>query len=98
MNQENAFLDAILNEPDEMAHRLVYADWLDDRGDEPSRDRAEFIRAQIERESLHPAHPRVRELARREAGLLARYETAWVGRVVEAAGRWRFHRGFIEEV
>jgi uncharacterized protein (TIGR02996 family) len=92
-----AFLDAILSEPDEIAHRLVYADWLEDQGDEPAQHRAEFIRAQIERASLHPAHPRTRALLHRERELLARYSSAWAGRVAALAQRFSFHRGFVEE-
>ena len=98
MNQENAFLTAILSEPDDMTHRLVYADWLDDQGDEASGQRTEFIRAQIERLTLHPSHPRMRALLGREAELLALHETEWSGRASVLAGRRRFHRGFLEEV
>jgi uncharacterized protein (TIGR02996 family) len=39
----DAFLQAIIESPDDDAPRLVYADWLDDHGD---ADRAVFIRAQ----------------------------------------------------
>ena len=97
MSQENAFLQAVLNEPDDMTHRLVYADWLEDRGDAAARDRAAFIRAQIERETLHPARPRARELLAVEKALLAMHETAWAGPVASMVGRWWFHRGFVEE-
>src|SRR5688500_16170422 len=45
MATAQAFLDAIVDAPDDDAPRLVYADWLDDHGD---ADRAEFIRAQCE--------------------------------------------------
>src|SRR5262245_36042235 len=40
-----AFFEAIAAEPDSDAPRLVYADWLDDRGE---ADRAELIRVQCE--------------------------------------------------
>ncbi len=40
---EHAFLQAILENADDLAPRLIYADWLDERGDS---DRAEFIRLQ----------------------------------------------------
>ena len=43
MSDHAAFLRAIIDDPDEDAHRLVYADWLDDNGDP---DRAQFIRLQ----------------------------------------------------
>jgi uncharacterized protein (TIGR02996 family) len=41
MSEAQSFLSAIVAEPDEDAHRLVFADWLDERGE---HDRAEFIR------------------------------------------------------
>src|SRR6476659_1158863 len=40
---ERAFLRAIAAAPDDTAPRLVYADWLDERGD----PRAEFVRVQV---------------------------------------------------
>ena len=43
MSLEKGFLDAILREPGEPTHRLVYADWLEEQGD---AERAEFVRAQ----------------------------------------------------
>src|SRR5262245_9378052 len=41
MTAEKGFLDAILRELDNLDHRLVYADWLEDQGD---LRRAEFLR------------------------------------------------------
>lgn len=35
MTEEDCFLKAICEEPDEQTHRLVYADWLDDRNEKP---------------------------------------------------------------
>jgi len=46
MSPEKGFLDAIHREPDEPAHRLVYADWLDEQGD---ARRAEFLRLEVRR-------------------------------------------------
>jgi uncharacterized protein (TIGR02996 family) len=42
---DEGFLRAILEEPDDDTHRLVYADWLDENG---QPEHAEFIRVQIE--------------------------------------------------
>lgn len=42
MNERQAFIRAICEEPDEDTHRLVFADWLDENG-EPNW--AEYIRA-----------------------------------------------------
>ncbi|MCI0455434.1 MAG: TIGR02996 domain-containing protein [Gemmataceae bacterium] len=44
MTDEADFLQNILDNPDEDANRLVYADWLEERGD----PRAELIRLQVE--------------------------------------------------
>ena len=45
MTQEAAFIQAILDAPDQPANRLVYADWLEERGE---GERAELIRCQLE--------------------------------------------------
>jgi uncharacterized protein (TIGR02996 family) len=50
MTEEEAFLEAICEEPDNDVPRLVYADWLEEQG---RGERAEFIRVQIE---LGPHH------------------------------------------
>ena len=42
---EDAFLQTILESPDDDAPRLVFADWLDEHG---NGEQAEFIRVQIE--------------------------------------------------
>jgi uncharacterized protein (TIGR02996 family) len=44
MSEENAFIQAVLADPDDDTVRLVFADWLEERGD----PRAEFIRVQCE--------------------------------------------------
>ena len=44
MDEEAGFLRALIEQPDEPAHRLVYADWLDDHGE---AYRAHLIRAQL---------------------------------------------------
>ena len=44
MSDEDAFLRAILSNPKDDAPRLVYADWLDERGDEHSSRKAHFLR------------------------------------------------------
>lgn len=43
----DALLAAILADPDADDRRLVYADWLEEYGDEGQRARAEFIRDQV---------------------------------------------------
>jgi uncharacterized protein (TIGR02996 family) len=49
MTHDEAFLQAILDVPDDDSPRLVYADWLEEQG---QMDKAEFIRVQCELPSL----------------------------------------------
>lgn len=66
--EERPFLDAILANPDDDEPRLVYADWLEERGDQ----RAEWLRAEVayfgcdvwarrERKALHFSLRRARD-------------------------------------
>lgn len=90
-----AFLRAICEEPHELAHRLVFADWLDEHNETA---RAEFIRHQIWREGLPLAHPRARASLHRESLLLENHREAWLAELPPGLHRPRFHRGFVEEV
>src|SRR5947209_6703837 len=92
MTHADAFLQAILDAPDDDAPRLLYADWLDEHGDP---DRAEFIRVQIALAARRSASP---GLWRREQELLALHEQEWAAPVRGVANAWTFRRGFIEEV
>jgi uncharacterized protein (TIGR02996 family) len=82
----NAFLQGIRAEPDEDAHRLVYADWLDDQGD---AGRAEFIRVQCELARPPQDARRHAELAAREKELLEAHRLAWTDL---AFADWLGHR------
>ncbi|MBX9623278.1 MAG: TIGR02996 domain-containing protein [Gemmataceae bacterium] len=50
MTDEDALLTAIAAAPADDTPRLVYADWLEDRGD----PRAEYVRLEVERNRLKP--------------------------------------------
>jgi uncharacterized protein (TIGR02996 family) len=63
MNEEQAFLRAIVDDPDDAAPRWIFADWLEERGDAAGRDRAEFIRVQFALRDLPPEHPLRPQLA-----------------------------------
>lgn len=52
MSDGDALLRTILNNPDDDTARLVYADWLQENGNE---DRAEFIRLQCEYQTWRPS-------------------------------------------
>lgn len=73
-DDELALLRTIRDHPDADLPRLVYADWLDDRGDE---DRAEFIRLQIDRYRRSATDPAARGIGWREYQILLAHELAW---------------------
>jgi uncharacterized protein (TIGR02996 family) len=104
MNQDDGFLRAILENPDDDAVRLIYADWLDERGD---GDRAEFIRLQCELARRHIEGPCLERLRARERQLLERHEVEWSAPVRALFRgeedpydpfRCSFHRGFVGSV
>lgn len=74
LSTEVAFRTAIRERPDDDTPRLIYADWLDDRGD---AGRAEFIRAQIEAERHGDGSPERARLTARAVELLSKHAAAW---------------------
>lgn len=91
MTHDDAFLQAILENPDDDFPRLVYADWLEERGD----PRGEFIRLQCQIANLPAGDPRRPELEGRERDLLGRHEDSWVGRIRDWVVAWCFRRGML---
>jgi uncharacterized protein (TIGR02996 family) len=88
-----ALLAAVLAAPDDDAPRLIYADWLDERG---QPERAAFIRLQVERARLSKHDPRADVLAFRAARLFDRHGADWVAELPRLDGiTWTdFDRGF----
>jgi uncharacterized protein (TIGR02996 family) len=114
MTHHDGFLTAILAEPEEDSHRLVFADWLDENGDP---DRAAFIRVQCELAALGRVRlpdgswgvrtgcpeddARERVLRRRERELVRANGPVWVKALFAGDGfdrRCVFRRGFLAEV
>jgi uncharacterized protein (TIGR02996 family) len=87
-----AFLADICDHPDDDGPRLIFADWLEERGD----PRGEFIRVQCELARLPPDHPRWPALHAREGALLQYHGLAWRQELPPMVGiRWEpFVRGF----
>jgi uncharacterized protein (TIGR02996 family) len=99
MNQRKAFLRAILDAPDDMALRLVYADWLDEQDDPADRARAELIRIDRQLDELPDCDPRGEELEQRRKALLEQHRAAWFGELdalVEAIDE--FEHGFADHI
>jgi uncharacterized protein (TIGR02996 family) len=88
------FLQTIIDQPDDDAPRLIYADWLEDRGD----PRAEFIRVQIELARMSTADPRREKLQKREQVLLKKHEEEWAAPLRGVVWGWAFGRGFIDRI
>jgi uncharacterized protein (TIGR02996 family) len=65
MSDESAFIRAILGDPSDPTPRLVYADWLDERGDVDSVRRAEYLRVECRLDSLPSGDRRRRRLQAR---------------------------------
>src|SRR5437762_1999256 len=94
MNQADAFVQAILDDPDDDSLRLIYADWLEERGD----PRGEFIRLQYALAGMDADDPRRRPLETRERALLKEHGELWAGPLVGHLQGYSFRRGFVEEV
>lgn len=95
MNQGQAILDAICEQPDDALHRFAYADWLDDHG---NTDRADFIRLQLRLQQLPPDDPTWVTVEDEADDLLARHEEEWLGPVRDLAMEWQWRGGFVEQV
>ncbi|HEY1065457.1 MAG TPA: TIGR02996 domain-containing protein [Pirellulales bacterium] len=95
MRREQAFLQAVVESPDDDAPRLIYADWLDEHGDE---SRAEFIRLQCALETLPPDAPERPDYEQREQELLNRFAWTWAESLQPQDNEWVYRRGFVERV
>jgi uncharacterized protein (TIGR02996 family) len=92
-HERAALLRAIAANPDDDAVRLVYADWLEEHGDDTARARAVYIRLAIEKARLPRKHPRRVRLQGEMNGLLRTHYRHWFpwAELLHFAGR---HRGF----
>jgi uncharacterized protein (TIGR02996 family) len=97
-SQADVFLEAILENPDDDTPRLIFADWLEERGDPASSARAEFIRVQCALAKERRTARGREALETREQQLLEEYGAEWVRPIFRLLRSWDFHRGFIDEV
>src|SRR5437763_1784240 len=94
MRDEAAFLRTIAAAAADDAPRLVYADWLEERGD----PRGTFVRVQCAVAALPADDPRRPDLEHAERQLLAAHAADWTCDLAGRVSGWRFRRGFVEEV
>lgn len=88
MSTEAALLAAIATDPDDDTARLVYADFLEEKGGESDVARAQFIRAQVElaRPAQKGESARRRELLSTAKRLQKQYGAGWAAPVFDAVG------------
>jgi uncharacterized protein (TIGR02996 family) len=99
MDDERRLIDAIVAAPEDDAPRIVYADWLQQRGD----PRGELI--QLQCQLAGPEDERRRSMRIAENKLLADYALAWTKPLHEvlpepppaAQHEFTFARGFVDE-
>jgi uncharacterized protein (TIGR02996 family) len=106
MATEAELLKAVLDDHDADAPRLAYADWCAQQPDEPTIQRAEFIRARIAL-SKH-AQPALASGpgATQDALILGykadeaqrQHRATWAAAIARIASSYRFDRGFIEYI
>jgi uncharacterized protein (TIGR02996 family) len=76
MSEEDAFIRAILAAPEDPAPRLVYADWLEERGD----PRGEYLRLTVADGALNAARP-APEAEVRLKELRGQIDPLWIARL-----------------
>lgn len=93
MNQRAQLMQAVIDEPDDDAVRLVFADWLQDHGEEA---RAEFIRVQIALAYWDGEdYETLTTLAQREEMLWREHHAAWCAELPKwSRAKVNFRRGF----
>jgi uncharacterized protein (TIGR02996 family) len=98
-SEDDLFLTAVSAAPWDDLPRLVYADWLDDRGGPGDAERAEFIRLHCERWRTQERRRYPRPMKERIAGLRAANEAVWRAALPILPGvEWgRYWRGFVSE-
>lgn len=95
MSDEAAFLAGIRAEPKDDLRRLVYADWLDERSDDESRRKAEYLRLEVHISGLADDHPERDGLILQLRDLALPLPVDWKTEVAKVpiencGGRWRF--------
>lgn len=114
IDEEIAFLRSAAAEPDDDTLRLVYADWLDERGEEKFSSQAAFVRLQVRRSRMDVFDPDRDSLLEEESTYLQMYKRDWNGRIHHALHRrglcglvdarggairgWNYHRGMMTHV
>jgi uncharacterized protein (TIGR02996 family) len=99
---DEGFFHALQQNPEDDALRLVFADFLEDRGDDESSARAELIRVQVKLAALSPftsgAAQQSEELTARQNELIARWQRVFIGEWADTLHGCTFRRGMVEAI
>ena len=98
MTHDEAFLEAIREQPGDDAPRLIYADWLEEQGGRVAAARAEFIRIQCELERVPFGSSRWYALDSHASALREEFESDWLGPQGERLRSHHFRRGFLDYI
>jgi uncharacterized protein (TIGR02996 family) len=93
--KEAAFLQSIAEEGDDNTSRLVFSDWLEERGETP---RADFLRVQCELASAKLSKKRRQDLRLRERELLDAHRHEWCQAFRLPIEEVHFERGLIAKM
>jgi carbon storage regulator CsrA len=92
--EELAFLQAVLETPDDEGIRLIFADWLEEQDD----PRGEFIRVQCRLAGLDVTGKERQALQAREYDLWVAHAQTWRAYLPPVLRSAPFERGFVESV
>src|SRR5712691_4317060 len=97
MAEQDELLQAVLDNPDDDAPRLAYAEWCAQQTDEATRARARFIRMQLGLAHLgDDAEPFIKYTLEDQATtLLQDYQTNWTAPLANLVAGYEFDRGFV---
>jgi uncharacterized protein (TIGR02996 family) len=92
-DDEAALLKAVIEQPDDDAPRLAYADWCDRRRD----PRGRFIRVQLElaKVEFDLESPKRQQLEDESMTLLEDHGLEWMPNKHPHVFKWKMHRGFV---
>jgi uncharacterized protein (TIGR02996 family) len=93
MASAEPLLQAIVDEPEDNALRLILADWLEDQGDPSSVARAELTRIQVELGRADLDVARRQEMTTRQAQILRARAEGWLGPLRKIVRRWEVNKG-----
>jgi len=94
VSDQQAFMNSIIDDPDDDLPRLIYADWLEEQGN----PRGEFIRLQCAMAELPWYDPGQKALEFRANQLRKKHQREWVEELDLVNRNIDFQRGFIDNI